>query len=71
MRFDSEIYEKVFPRTEPPKPVESAIETFKPTEEKQKAMDEQPGENPAQPEEIPEPAPVIEPEENKEKEEDE
>lgn len=41
MRFNADIYEKVFPKTEAPKVVESAVDTFKPTEEK--AMDHQPG----------------------------
>lgn len=44
MRFNAEIYEKVFPRTtETQTVIESAVETFKPTEEEQKAKDNKPG----------------------------
>lgn len=59
MRFNSEIYEKVFPRTEEPKEIESAVDTFKPTEDLQKkAMDHKPGDStedpePKTPEDIP------------------
>ena len=39
MRFNYEAYEKVFPKDpEPSKPIESAVDTFKPTEEEM-AMD--------------------------------
>lgn len=58
MRFNAEIYEKVYPHTEAPKEIESSVETFRPTEEKQKAMDHKPGDNtedpePKTPEDIP------------------
>lgn len=47
MRFNSELYEKVFPRTAEPKEIESAVDTFKPTEDLQKkAMDPKPGDEP-------------------------
>ena len=43
MRFNFEAYEKVYPsNVKQPKAVESAVETFKPTEEKVK--DQAPGE---------------------------
>ena len=44
MRFNFDAYAKVFPETEEPKVFESAVDTFKPTEEK--AKDHQPGEEP-------------------------
>ena len=45
MRFNFDAYEKVYPpKTETPKVVESAVDTFKPTEEKVK--DHTPGDEP-------------------------
>lgn len=59
MRFNFEAYEKVYPsNVEPPKTVESAVDTFKPTEEKVK--DQAPGEETPKPE--PEVTPAAEPE---------
>lgn len=42
MRFDTQAYEKVFPETPQTAPIESAVETFKPTEAEM-AMDNKPG----------------------------
>ena len=42
MRFDTHAYEKVFPDTPNTAPIESAVETFKPTEAEM-AMDNKPG----------------------------
>ena len=42
MRFDTKAYEKVFPETQPTAPIESAVDTFKPTEA-EKATDNKPG----------------------------
>ena len=52
MRFDPEIYEKVFPRTPEPKQIDSSVDTFKPTEEKVKAMDHKPGDDAEDPETV-------------------
>lgn len=35
-RFNSQAYDKLFPRTQEVEKVESAVETFKPTEKEQK-----------------------------------
>lgn len=43
MRFDFDAYEKVFPETPEAPAVESAVDTFKPTES-EKATDSKPGE---------------------------
>ena len=45
MRFDFKAYNKVFPETEavPQEPIESAVDTFTPTESEAKAMDKKPG----------------------------
>ena len=47
MRFNFDAYEKVFPETTPAPVIESAVDTFKPTEAEaiQKAKDEMPGED--------------------------
>lgn len=42
MRFDAQAYEKVFPETVQTAPIESAVDTFKPTEVEM-AMDNKPG----------------------------
>ena len=42
MRFNFDAYEKVFPEKAPEMPVESAVDTFKPTES-EKATDNKPG----------------------------
>jgi hypothetical protein len=42
MRFDAQAYEKVFPETAQTVPIESAVDTFKPTEAEM-AMDNKPG----------------------------
>lgn len=52
MRFDPEIYEKVFPRKPETQPIESSVDTFKPTEEKVKAMDHKPGDDAEDPETV-------------------
>lgn len=50
MRFNAKIYEKVYPpKVERPE-IESSVDTFKPTEEKLKAMDHKPGETTEDPE---------------------
>lgn len=55
MRFDFDAYEKVYPTpVQMPKPIESAVDTFKPTEA-EKAM-EKPGAE-VMAAEVPEPAP--------------
>ena len=43
MRFNAEAYEKVFPKEEPKAVIESAVDTFKPTEAEVKATEEKPG----------------------------
>ena len=47
MRFNYAAYEKVFPETKPAPVIESAVDTFKPTEAEaiEKAKDEMPGED--------------------------
>jgi len=46
MRFDFDAYDKVFPaQSTPMASVESAVDTFKPTEAEAKAMDKKPGED--------------------------
>lgn len=45
MRFDFDAYEKVYPPKQETQPIESAVDTFKPTEEEIKAMDNQPGDD--------------------------
>ena len=46
MRFNAEAYEKVFPQNvETPASIESAVDTFKPTEAETKATEEKPGED--------------------------
>lgn len=47
MRFNFDAYEKVFPETTPAPVIESAVDTFKPTEAEAiaKAKDELPGED--------------------------
>lgn len=42
MRFDAQAYEKVFPDTVQTAPIESAVDTFKPTEAEM-AKDNKPG----------------------------
>lgn len=49
MRFNYDAYEKVFPETTQTVQVDSAIDTFKPTEESLKATDNKPGELSADP----------------------
>lgn len=44
MRFDFEAYQKVYPDTSAPAEVDSAVDTFKPTES-EKATDNKPGED--------------------------
>ena len=39
MRFNFEAYEKVYPETAPAVSVESAVDTFKPTESEAKAIE--------------------------------
>ena len=58
MRFDTQAYEKVFPETPQTAPIESAVDTFKPTEA-EKATDNKPGE------ELKATAPETKPEEQK------
>lgn len=50
MRFDFDAYEKVYPPKPETQPIESAVDTFKPTEEEIKAKDNQPGEEVTAPE---------------------
>ena len=46
MRFNFDAYEKVYPETAPAVSVESAVDTFKPTEsEAKKATDDKPGDD--------------------------
>lgn len=46
MRFNFDAYDKVYPeQTTPVASIESAVDTFKPTENESKAMDEKPGED--------------------------
>lgn len=45
MRFNAEAYEKVFPKEEPKPVIESAVDTFKPTEVESQATDEKPGDD--------------------------
>lgn len=45
MRFNFEAYEKVYPKEEPKPVIESAVDTFKPTEAESKATDEMSGED--------------------------
>lgn len=45
MRFDFEAYEKVYPPKQDIPPIESAVDTFKPTEDELKAKDNQPGDD--------------------------
>lgn len=42
MRFDSEAYDKIFPRQKPVESVETVVDSFKPTEEEQKANSPEP-----------------------------
>ena len=44
MRFNYEAYSKVYPKEQPKPEIESAVDTFKPTEAEAKATD-QPGED--------------------------
>lgn len=39
MRFSGDAYEKLYPRQEEVETVETAVETFKPTEEEQSAVE--------------------------------
>ena len=45
MRFNFEAYEKVYPETAPAVSVESAVDTFKPTESEAKATEDKPGDD--------------------------
>ena len=45
MRFNFDAYEKVYPETAPAVSVESAVDTFKPTESEAKATEEKPGDD--------------------------
>lgn len=45
MRFNAEAYEKVYPKEEPKAVIESAVDTFKPTEAEVKATEEKPGDD--------------------------
>lgn len=46
MRFNFDAYDKVYPeQTTPVASIESAVDTFKPTETESRAMDEKPGED--------------------------
>lgn len=45
MRFNAEAYEKVFPKEEPKAVIESAVDTFKPTEDEVKATEDKPGDD--------------------------
>ena len=59
MRFNYEAYEKVFPKETPKPTIESAVDTFKPTEQESGKPMEQAGEDvmasvPAEPEGKPE-----------------
>lgn len=59
MRFNYEAYEKVFPKEDPKPVIESAVDTFKPTEAEAKAKDNKPGTEDlkAVPDPTPEPVP--------------
>lgn len=41
MRFNAEAYGKLFPKTKPVERVESAVETFKPTEDIQEQIEKE------------------------------
>lgn len=45
MRFNFDAYAKVYPETTPAVSVESAVDTFKPTESEAKATEEKPGDD--------------------------
>ena len=45
MRFNFEAYGKVYPETAPAVSVESAVDTFKPTESEAKATEDKPGDD--------------------------
>lgn len=45
MRFNFDAYAKVYPETAPAVSVESAVDTFKPTESEAKAMEDKPGDD--------------------------
>ena len=45
MRFNFDAYEKVFPKEDPKPVIESAVDTFKPTEAETKATDNKPGDD--------------------------
>lgn len=45
MRFNFEAYEKVYPKEEPKPVIESAVDTFKPTEAESKATEDMPGDD--------------------------
>lgn len=45
MRFNFDAYEKVYPETAPAVSVESAVDTFKPTESEAKATEDKPGDD--------------------------
>lgn len=45
MRFNFEAYEKVYPKEDPKPVIESAVDTFHPTEAENKATEEKPGED--------------------------
>ena len=47
MRFNFDAYEKVYPETAPAVSVESAVDTFKPTESEAKATEKKPTESEA------------------------
>lgn len=57
MRFDFDAYEKVFPETPEAPVVESAVDTFKPTES-EKATDGKPGDEQMKATPEPEPKPA-------------
>lgn len=70
MRFMYDSYDKIFPRQEAaPEQIESAVESFKPTQDMIEGIKEQPETptpvqvqtGPAQPVRIPQPEPVTEP----------
>ena len=45
MRFNFDAYEKVYPETAPAVSVESAVDTFKPTESEATATEDKPGDD--------------------------
>lgn len=45
MRFNFDAYAKVYPETAPAVSVESAVDTFKPTESEAKATEDKPGDD--------------------------